>query len=175
MERLRDTWFERARIQDLRCQRAKKEENDGDLRTLYHLAQNNFSKFQYLRERLDKEAAKLEASQKVLSELCNLSNRASMDAKSALSNRVWMPEKEVLPQKEIVPEDTDQPADAPQDPTLFLSSHPKASTASGSTPPPWASASSAPSASSEPDLSRIMSKFSPEEFAFLQALFSSDQ
>ena len=142
MERLRDTWFERARIQDLRCQRAKKEENEGDLRTLYHLAQNNFSKFDYLRERLAKEATKLEASQKVLSELCSLSNRASMDAKSALSKRVWMPEKEV------VPEDTDQPADAPEDPTLFLSSQPKASRASGSTPPPWASASSAPSASS---------------------------
>ena len=54
-------WFERARIQDLRCQRAKKEENEGDLRNLYHLAQNNFSKFDYLRERLAKEAAKLEA------------------------------------------------------------------------------------------------------------------
>ena len=166
MERLRDTWLERARIQDLRFQRAKKEENQGDLRTLYHLALNTFAKFDNLRERLNKEAAKLEASQKVISELCNLSNRASMDAKSALSNRVWMPEKEVLPQ------DTDQPADAPQDPTLFLSCHPKASTASGSTPPPWASASSAPSASSEPDLSRIIGKFSPEELALLQAVFS---
>ena len=168
-------WFERARIQDLRFQRAKKEENEGDLRTLYHLAQNSFSKFDNLRERLAKEATKLEACQRVLSDLCSLSNRASMDAKSALSKRVWMPEKEVLPEKEVVPEDTDQPADAPQDPTLFLSSHPKASTASGSTPPPWASASSAPSASSEPDLSHIMSKFSPEEFAYLQALFSSHQ
>ena len=172
MERLRDTWLERARIQDLRFQRAKKEENQGDLRTLYHLALNTFAKFDNLRERLNKEAAKLEASQKVISELCNLSNRASMDAKSALSNRVWMPEKEVLPQKEVVPEDTDQPADAPQDSTLFLSCHPKASTASGSTPPPWASASSAPSASSEPDLSRIIGKFSPEELALLQAVFS---
>ena len=172
MERLRDTWFERAKIQDLRCQRAKKEENQEDLRTLYHLAQNSFSKFDYLRERLAKEATKLEASQKVLSELCSLSNRASMEAKSALSNRVWMPEKAVLPEKEVVPEDTDQPADAPEDPTLFLSCHPKASTASGSTPPPWASASSAPSASSEPDLSRIIGKFSAEELALLQALFS---
>ena len=172
MDRLRETWLERDKIQNLRFQKAKKEENQQDLRTLYLLALNSYAKFDSLRERLDQEEAKLEASRKVISELLSLSNKAAMEAKSALSNRVWMPEKEVLPQKQVVPEDTDQPDDAPQDPTLFLSCHPKASTASGSTPPPWASASPAPSASSEPDLSRILGKFSPEELALLQAVFS---
>ena len=157
-------------------ERAKREHNENDLRTLYLLAQNNFSKFDDLSSRVAEEATKLEACTKALEELKILSNKASMDAKSALKATVFKPEKEqVLPQKEVLPEDTDQPADAPQDPTLFLSSHPKASTASGSTPPPWASASSAPSASSEPDLSHIMRKFSPEEIAYLQAFFSSQQ
>ena len=103
-----------------------------------------------------------------------------MEAKTALSRNVWKPQKEVLPakevlpQKEVLPEDTDQPADA-QDPTLYLSAQAKPSTASGSTPPPWASASSAPSASSQPDLSSIMSKFSPNELACLEAYWASQQ
>ena len=101
MDRLRETWLERDKIQNLRFQKAKKEENQQDLRTLYLLALNSYAKFDSLRERLNKEAAKLEASQKVISELCSLSNKAAMEAKSALSNRAWMPEKEVLPQKQL--------------------------------------------------------------------------
>ncbi|OLQ12886.1 hypothetical protein AK812_SmicGene3151 [Symbiodinium microadriaticum] len=109
VDRLRETWLERDKIQNLRFQKAKKEENQQDLRTLYLLAQNNFSKFDDLSSRVAEEATKLEACTKALEELKILSNKASMDAKSALKATVFKPEKEqVLPQKEVLPEDTDQ-------------------------------------------------------------------
>ena len=119
----------------MRTENAKRDQNEHDLRHLYMLAQSSFAKFEDLRTRVSKEVTKLEACYKALEDLCNLSSKASMEAKSALRAKVWRAEKEVLP------EDTDQPADA-QDPTLYLSSQAKPSTASGSTPPPWASGSS---------------------------------
>ncbi|CAE7538451.1 unnamed protein product, partial [Symbiodinium microadriaticum] len=109
LERLRPSWFEQAKFHSLRLERAKREHNENDLRTLYLLAQNNFSKFDDLSSRVAEEATKLEACTKALEELKILSNKASMDAKSALKATVFKPEKEqVLPQKEVLPEDTDQ-------------------------------------------------------------------
>ena len=125
------------------------------------LAQSSFAKFEDLRTRVSKEVTKLEACYKALEDLCNLSSKASMEAKSALRAKVWRAEKEVLP------EDTDQPADA-QDPTLYLSSQAKPSNS-------LRIYTSTLGLGILPDLSHIMSKFSHEELAFLQAYWGSQQ
>ena len=55
----------------MRFQRAKKEHNETDLRHLFILAQNNFSKIDSLRSRLSEEADKLESCAKALEEVEN--------------------------------------------------------------------------------------------------------